>query len=146
MTLPLPTLKNGSLFGHVFLGPSGRSPLLASDRPYLSVSVVPLTRYTVPKDTTFNLLSGGSGEVALYTNFEAQNFHHCRHPQSIISVSSRHFIKGGQTRVLEMLRRGGINYQAVRQNKVKIQGGALRIQGGASAPLCPPLNETLIIL
>lgn len=74
VTLPLSTLKNGSLFGHVFLGPSGRSPLLASDRPYLSVSVVPLTRYTIPKDTTFNLLSGGSGEVALYANFEAQNF------------------------------------------------------------------------
>ena len=51
--------------------------------------------------------------------------------------------RGGQTRVLEMLRRGGINYQVVRQNKVKIQGGALRIQGGANAPLCPPLNETL---
>ena len=62
----------------------------------------------------------------------------------LCSVSSRHFIKGGQTRVLEMLRGGGINYQAVRQNKVKIQGGALRIQGGASAPLCPPLNETLL--
>ena len=30
------------------------------------------------------------------------------------------------------------------QNKVKIQGGALRIQGGANAPLCPPLNETLL--
>ena len=29
------------------------------------------------------------------------------------SVSSRHFIKGGKTRVLEMLRRGGINHQAV---------------------------------
>ena len=59
------------------------------------------------------------------------------------SVSSRHCIKGGQTRVLEILRGGGINYQAVRQNIVKIQGGALRIQGGANAPLCPPLNETL---
>ena len=30
---------------------------------------------------------------------------------------------GGQNRVLEMLRRGGINHQAVWQNKVKIQGG-----------------------
>ena len=64
-----------------------------------------------------------------------------------LSVSSRHCIKGGQTRVLEMLRRGGINYQAVWQNKVKIQGGggALGIQGGASATLCPPLNETLTL-
>ena len=33
----------------------------------------------------------------------------------------------GQTRVLEMLRRGGINHQTGQQNKVKIQGGgALR--------------------
>ena len=45
---------------------------------------------------------------------------------------------GGQTRVLEMLRRGGINDQAVKQNKVKIQVGALEIQGG---PLCPPLPK-----
>ena len=28
--------------------------------------------------------------------------------------------RGGQTKVLEMLRRGGINHQTVRQNKVKI--------------------------
>ena len=28
----------------------------------------------------------------------------------------------------------------------KFQGGALRIQGGANAPPCPPLNETLIVL
>ena len=48
-----------------------------------------------------------------------------------ISVSSRHFIKGGQTRVLEILRRGGINHQAVRQNKVKIQGwGNQDLRGG----------------
>ena len=88
--------------------------------------------------------------IAVFTNFLFQ--HSFLHPvplwynmHDIISVSSRHFIKGGQTRVLEMLRGGSINYQAVRQNKVKIQGGALRIQGGASAPLCPPLNETLIM-
>ena len=67
VTLPLSTLKNGSLYGHVFLAPSGRNPLHASDRPYMSVSVVTLTRYAVPKDTTFNLLSGGSGEVADHT-------------------------------------------------------------------------------
>ena len=53
---------------------------------------------------------------------------------------------GGQTRVLEMLRRGGINHQAVQQNKVKIQGGG---GGGtcdpreANVPLCHPLNEIL---
>ena len=46
---------------------------------------------------------------------------------------------GGQTRVLEMLRRGGINHQTVRQNKVKIQGGGTRDTRGGSK--C--LNETL---
>ena len=47
---------------------------------------------------------------------------------------------GGETRVLEMLRRGGINHQAVWQNKVKTQGGALGIP---FAPPPPP-NETLL--
>ena len=36
------------------------------------------------------------------------------------SVSSRHFINRGHIRVLEMLRRGSINHQAMHQNKVKI--------------------------
>ena len=39
----------------------------------------------------------------------------------------------GQTQVLEMLRRGGINHQSVWHNKVKIQGG-----GGKFSPLPPP--------
>ena len=48
---------------------------------------------------------------------------------------------GGKTRGLEMLRRGGINHQAVQQNNIKIQGGgstqdlrggALGIQGGGA--------------
>jgi hypothetical protein len=62
VTLPISTLKNGSLYAHVFLTLPGRNPLLASDRPYMSVFVVSLTRYAVPKDTTFNLLGGGSVE------------------------------------------------------------------------------------
>ena len=72
VTLPISTLKNGSLYAHVFLTLSGRNPLLASDRPYMSVFVVSLTRYTVPKDTTFNLLSGGSVEVYRSTHHSAK--------------------------------------------------------------------------
>ena len=63
VTLPPSTLRNGTLYGHVFLGPPGRSPLVSTDRPYISTAVVPLTRHAVPLDTTFNLLSGGAAEV-----------------------------------------------------------------------------------
>ena len=49
-----------------------------------------------------------------------------------VSLLSQCFIQtfylwggGGQTRVLEILRRGSINHQAVLHNKVKIQGGHL---------------------
>lgn len=58
--LPPSTLANGTLYAHVFLAPEGRSPLMATHRPYMSAVVVPLTRYAVPMDTTFNLLSGAT--------------------------------------------------------------------------------------
>ena len=58
--LPPSTLANGTLYAHVFLAPEGRSPLVATHRPYMSAVVVPLTRYAVPMDTTFNLLSGAT--------------------------------------------------------------------------------------
>ena len=55
------------------------------------------------------------------------------HPD-ILSRGERGGGGGGQTRVFEMLRRGGINHQTVRQNKVKIQGGA----NASPAPPPPP--------
>ena len=60
-----------------------------------------------------------------------EKYHHAKISRYIVCVLSVfHPDQGGQTRVLKMLRRGGIKYQAVRQTKVKIQGEALRIQGG----------------
>ena len=64
----------------------------------------------------------------------------------VCSVSSRHFIKGGQTRVLEM--QGGVasTTRLCGKIKSKYKGGTLVIQGGEKmAPLiCPSLNETLV--
>ena len=58
VSLPSSTLKNGSLYVHVFLGPKGKSPLRQSDLRDLSATSAPLTRYAIPQSTFYNLLSG----------------------------------------------------------------------------------------
>ena len=56
MTLPSKTLHNGTLYAHVYLGPKGKSPL--QHQQYVAAASVPMTRYSVPEITAFNLLSG----------------------------------------------------------------------------------------
>ena len=57
-----------------------------------------------------------------------------------ISVSSRKFLKGGQSKISRD--RVGASIRLVRYIW-KCQGGASRFQGGAKAPSRPPLKETL---
>ena len=63
ISLPDSTLKNGSLYVHVFLGPKGKSPLRHSDMGDLSSAVVPLTKYAVPQSTVYSLLTGSDQGV-----------------------------------------------------------------------------------
>ena len=56
VTLPSKTLRNGTLYAYVYLGPKGRHPQQHSQ--YVAASSAPLTRYSVPEMTAFNLLSG----------------------------------------------------------------------------------------
>lgn len=57
VTVPSSTLKNGSLYTHVFLGPFGRSPSNQADRAHLSYSSVPLTKHAVAQSSAFKLLA-----------------------------------------------------------------------------------------
>lgn len=57
VSLPSSTLKNGSLYAHVYLGPKGKSPLRHGDTTSLSAVVAPLTKYSIPEFNTFNLLT-----------------------------------------------------------------------------------------
>lgn len=65
VTIPSSTLKNGSLYTQVFLGPLGLSPSNQGDRVQLSWSAVPLTKYAIPQSTAFNLL-GSSDQVKIH--------------------------------------------------------------------------------
>lgn len=58
VTLPLSTLKNGSLYAHVFLGPKGKSPLRHKDLKHMATVTAPLTKYALPQTSTFNLITG----------------------------------------------------------------------------------------
>ncbi|XP_064399046.1 lipid scramblase CLPTM1L-like [Halichondria panicea] len=65
VTLSSSTLNNGSLYAHVFLGRKGKSPMTSNDVTLMSVGVVPLTKYSLLRSSSFNLLFGikGSKEV-----------------------------------------------------------------------------------
>jgi phosphate starvation-inducible membrane PsiE len=58
VTLPLSTLQNGSLYLHAFLGPHGRDIIHPSLRDATTIISTPLTRYRIPSDTEFNLITG----------------------------------------------------------------------------------------
>lgn len=58
VTLPLSTLKNGSLYAHVFLGPKGKSPLRHKDLKHMATVTTPLTKYSLPQTSAFNLITG----------------------------------------------------------------------------------------
>ena len=64
ISLPKSTLKNGSLYVHVYLGPKGKSPLRHSDMDDLSAAVAPLTRYAIPQSTVYSLLTGSDQSVS----------------------------------------------------------------------------------
>ena len=53
-SLPRQTRKNGSLYAHLFVYPTGVSPF---NSQYASHSVSPLTVYSPPQDESVNLLS-----------------------------------------------------------------------------------------
>eukprot|EP00731_Ephydatia_muelleri_P035336 Em0115g4a len=56
VTLPSKTLHNGTLYAHVYLGPRGKHPV--QHQQHVAAATVPMTRYSVPEVTAFNLLSG----------------------------------------------------------------------------------------
>ena len=58
VTLPLATLRNGSLYLHVFLGPQGKSLTQSSQHQRISIITVPVTKYLVPSVAEFNLVTG----------------------------------------------------------------------------------------
>ena len=58
VTLPLATLRNGSLYLHVFLGPQGKSLTQSSQHQRISIITVPVTKYLVPSAAEFNLVTG----------------------------------------------------------------------------------------
>lgn len=66
VTLPLSTLRNGSLYIHVFLGPQGKSLTQSSQRQRISIVTVPVTKYLVASAAEFNLVTG-EYEVSLQT-------------------------------------------------------------------------------
>lgn len=59
VSIPRKTRKNGTLFGHLFVYPRGKTPF---DNFFTSQAVEELTIYAVPKDESVNLLSSSNNE------------------------------------------------------------------------------------
>ena len=68
VSLPGSTLKNGSLYVHMFLGLKGNSPHYHSNRQRMAAVTSPVTRYAIPESTTFSLLMG-EYEVGLVMHY-----------------------------------------------------------------------------
>lgn len=58
VSLPLSTINNGTLFAHIFIGPSNLSPNVPKNYGKFKVVTVSLTRYHPPTSTEFNLVTG----------------------------------------------------------------------------------------
>ncbi len=72
VTLPRSTLNNGTLYAHVFIGPKGKSPTTVNDVSVMSLSVAPLTKYSLLQSSSFNLLFDGSKvSIVLLKFFES---------------------------------------------------------------------------
>ncbi len=65
MSLPLSTINNGTLYGHIFIGPNHLSPQIIKHYAKFKVVTVPLTKYLPPSLAKFNLVTG-EYEVCVY--------------------------------------------------------------------------------
>ena len=67
MSVPKKTRRNGTLFAHVFVHPKNESPLYSSGKAVRSL--YQLTKYAVPKDQAFNLITDNQQKVGQLESF-----------------------------------------------------------------------------